>query len=134
MKIGTLIIVALAVIYSPFAASETTCTKWSQKRITLSNTKTSWDGEILTIRFYNNTGKHINERLKLSYTFNDRDFNFKVINELDNFNSITGRTNNSWDSASFSLPLKPYYWKLFYTQNVCENYREKSVLENLGFD
>jgi hypothetical protein len=119
----------LSTIFSHIAYGDTICVEWKDKQTILTNSKATWDGEALTIRYYNDTGSTIESAIDLTY---------------DQTNTIRASTNagimaivrggvapNTWASSSFQLPYRPSSYYIHFTESKCIKTREKTWLEKL---
>jgi|GEM_PF-1082370 hypothetical protein len=129
IKQSIVIAVLLSALVPYTAYGDTVCVEWSQEETILRNVKANWNGEVLTVRYYNDTGSTIESAIVLTY-----DQTKKIrpsINDLLMANIRGGVQPNTWASSSFQLPYRPTSYYISFTESKCIKRRDKTWLEKM---
>ena len=104
---------------------DTVCIESVERTKNVENTKANWDGEVLSVRYFNHAEDHDLD-LKLIYTSGSKRYEAQ-----ENYRGFISPSRNSWSTVRFSLPRAPSTYTLVRTFSECTKTRPKTFLEKL---
>ena len=125
-RYSLLLATVLSTVFPHIAYGNTVCVEWKDNQSILTNTKATWDGEALTVRYYNDTGSTIKSAIELTY---DRTNTIRASSNAVMIATIAKVAPNTWASNSFQLPYRPSSYYIYFTESKCVKTREKTWLE-----
>ena len=129
IKLSSAIVVLLSILVPYTAYGDTVCVEWSQEETILRNVKANWNGEVLTVRYYNDTGSTIETAIVLTY---DQTKKIRPSAEEAMMTAIRGGVPpNTWASSIFQLPYRPTSYYISFTESKCIKRRDKTWLEKM---
>ena len=129
IRAGLLFLSLLLIAFVPLANaydSDTICLSWSKKSHIPQNSKATWTGEGLEVRFYYDS--ELKGQLRLHYKIEGSEY--KSMAEAGG-SLFGGFDSNSWNTVYFELPYMPDRWYISFLEDVCLESREKTLWEKL---